>query len=811
MSTCRTLTAILLLALTGCHSTRLEEQIPQSTIGFEVSCPAVWAEMKSAPVTTEDFHESFGVYAYLYSDSWTDDLLPDYIYNEEIPASGHWRAEHNWPGSQWKIRFFAYAPYDGEGIVMSGQNVSGAPIITYTVPDNALEQSDIVTASPDGFDGNHNSTVSLEFNHVLTAVSFVTGSDIRAGSISEVILRNVYGKAEHQIGTDSWNGHDIIRDFSETVEADVSENTPGIPITEEAGTFMMIPQTLPENAEIEIRYTDQLTQTERTLTSSIGGTRWRTGEKIRYLISTGSITIEPVLEITTPSITYAGGDITLDVKSHYSVTDKDGTNEYELEWSTSFVEQDGNGNYIPAEIPDWIDVVDDGSTSGEYVLNIQPQTGTSDNPKNIILKNTPEISGIYDLATDGGTSAMTTANCYIVNAPGTYQLPLVYGNAIKEGNINSSAYTYTGSMSSGSILNTFINHLGNSITDPYIYNNINCIPDNAVLLWQDAHELVSNVALDNSKKNITFKVNSESIMQGNAVIAVRDQSNTIMWSWHIWVTDYKLGSDEVTIVNTDSEKSYALPINLGWCDQYTTSYPERAVLLMVKQHETGVKKVIEIRQAAATVTTRGNSTFYQWGRKDPFVPWSGTDGNKVWYDTDGNSSTSDFPHQAFGQRPACLTEYIMNPSVHSENIRGYYNLWNNSIQNVTGVKNDAIFEEEESSVKTVYDPCPKGYRVPMHRDFNGLNDTQDYALYNRSTRYWTYDMSNIGGGVLTLPMTYIRNCETGTLETWAPRAYYMISAYDGNAQRILNLGASESKAYKSADGSYAGTIRPVKE
>ncbi len=57
-----------------------------------------------------------------------------------------------------------------------------------------------------------------------------------------------------------------------------------------------------------------------------------------------------------------------------------------------------------------------------------------------MLQAATPVVGTYDLSTKGGTTAMNTANCYIINAPGRYSLPLVYGNAIKNGATNSSAY-----------------------------------------------------------------------------------------------------------------------------------------------------------------------------------------------------------------------------------------------------------------------------------------------------------------------------------------------------------------------------------
>ena len=152
---------------------------------------------------------------------------------------------------------------------------------------------------------------------------------------------------------------------------------------------------------------------------------------------------------------------------------------------------------------------------------------------------------------------MNTANCYIVNAPGTYSLPLVYGNAIKNGNANPEAYTQPLSQFSGK----FVNHRNVAITDPYIYNNANCVPDNAVLSWQDAENLVSNIRLNSEKTEILFDVAAASIKQGNAVISIRDASGTTMWNWHIWVWPYDL--TPVEIINGFNVTYNIMPVNLA--------------------------------------------------------------------------------------------------------------------------------------------------------------------------------------------------------------------------------------------------------
>ena len=105
---------------------------------------------------------------------------------------------------------------------------------------------------------------------------------------------------------------------------------------------------------------------------------------------------------------------------------------------------------------------------------------------------------------------MRTANCYIMNAPGTYRLPLVYGNAIDKVKVpgtgnNTSAYT-SSAPASYNILSTFINHRGVGITNPYIYNNANCTPAKCTLIWQDAQNLVTGVALSADRHFLQFTV-----------------------------------------------------------------------------------------------------------------------------------------------------------------------------------------------------------------------------------------------------------------------------------------------------------------
>ncbi|WP_373825979.1 fimbrillin family protein, partial [Bacteroides heparinolyticus] len=530
----------------------------------------------------------------------------------------------------------------------------------------------------------------------------------------------------------AWYGHGGTADFGQTLTAATPDpNLPGTAITQPAATFMMLPQTLPAGAKVEVVYTDNLTGTPRTLTADINGTTWTMGKTMVYRISTGSIVQTPTLEVTAPAdYEYTGGNKTYTVASYLAVTGGGATGRKPIAWTAEFSE-DGGLTWSDTK-PAWLTTFTasgaGGTSATSYPATVAAQVNSAPNPHTVALKSATQVNN-YDLSTKGGTAPASTANCYIVNAPGTYRLPLVYGNAIKGGVTNSSAYTSTAS--GANILNPFINHSGAGITNPYIYNNA-LTPANATLVWQDEKDLVTNVKLSTNRQFLEFTVNRATIRQGNAVVAVRDASNTVLWSWHIWVTDYKPGTSGTTtpdkeITNHQGKKYKIMSFNLGWCDGETKSYAERTVQVRFKQKPTAgytpaATQTITVKQKAHTITELGNNTYYQWGRKDPFVGALAGDVNKTWYDASGASHTNQRPQtSSFVTGNACITSGITLPNTFCTNYymdNTYYNLWD--------VNNNVVYTANDNVViKTIYDPSPVGYKLPPSNAFTGFTTTGD--------------------------------------------------------------------------------------
>ncbi|RRD89192.1 fimbrillin family protein [Bacteroides heparinolyticus] len=722
-------------------------------IGEDATAQNGGARTKASPVDNATMYEEMSVTAFVYpaSGSWpsafTGGSATSYMRTVRVKKSESWGTSYYWPGAARRISFFAVAPYDSPGLTrLTDGSGSTLPYLSYAVPADVADQKDLLVASSTDRPGNTSTAEALAMKHALTAVRFVTGDDMLAGTVSKITLKGVYSTGRLPLqASAAWYSPGGARDFAQTFSPEAvapDPQVPDTPLTPEAATFMMLPQTLPTNAKIEVMYKDELTNTQRTLTANIAGKTWPMGKTVTYRISTSSIVITSTLEVTPPAdYTYQGGNGSYTVKSYASVSGGGSTANVPIAWEAEFSE---NGSTWSSTPPAWLTAFTKEGTGGTSATpctaTVVAQVNSAPaNPHTLALQNAPQVTN-YDLSThdyQGNTMPMRTANCYIVNAPGTYRLPLVYGNAVDKVKVpvtgnNTSAYTSTAS--GGNVLTPFINHAGVGITDPYIYNN-GLTAHNCTLVWQDEPNLVTDVALSSDGHFLEFTVNQATIHQGNAVVAVRNASNTVLWSWHIWVTDYKPGTTGTTpdkeITNYQGVHYKIMSFNLGWCDGKEETYAERTVQVRFKQKPTAgytsaLTQTITVKQKAHTITELGNNTYFQWGRKDPFVGAildGSTTKNKTWYDASGTAYTNQLPPtSSFSTGNACITSGITLPNTFCTNQimdYKYANLW--SANNTVYTAND------HSVVKTIYDPSPVGYKLPPSNVYTGFTTTGQYT------------------------------------------------------------------------------------
>lgn len=417
-----------------------------------------------------------------------------------------------------------------------------------------------------------------------------------------------------------------------------------------------------------------------------------------------------------------------------------------------------------------------GFTSCEDILgHWEKPTPAAVTPEEPAAPTVTDLS-MVDCAGNARTS-MSTANCYMVHTAGDYKLPLVYGNAIKNGAANTAAYT--GITNTNTTL-TFPNHAGTAINAPWITKattgtgadkGMGIVVSTAELLWQDAQGLITAVGIIGDYLTLTVGKNA-SEQEGNAVIAAKDAGGNIVWSWHIWVTKETFAT--LTTVATGDHTYSVTPVNLGWV-------------------------------ATGGDGKKGYAPYYQWGRKDPFKG-TGAPADLTVYNLAG-TAIAGMTHD--DSTTPTIADNIKNPTKHyNSSTNGpcnptYDNMWD-AQQTATGNITTA-------TKKTVYDPCPAGFCVPTGNlyYFMGKDGSSSRAMgtWDGTNKGATWDNSvvanSITGTALFFPASGYRNYSSGTLSNVGSHGYYWsASPYSSYYGRYLFFSSSSWNWYSNirADG-----------
>ena len=270
----------------------------------------------------------------------------------------------------------------------------------------------------------------------------------------------------------------------------------------------------------------------------------------------------------------------------------------------------------------------------------------------------------------------------------------------------------------------------------------------AEVLWEsfgtnvttNVGDLVKNVNYADGA--ISFETPS-TFKEGNAVIAAKDAEDNILWSWHIWLTDQP--EEQV--------------------------YYNKAGTMMD-------------RNLGATSATPGDvgalGLLYQWGRKDPFLGSSSISSNTI------AESTIDWPSAVSSDPITGTIAYATaNPTTfityNSSNWEWYY----------TGSSTtDNTRWTTSTAKKSIYDPCPSGWRVPDGGD-DGIWST---AAGSSSYFNYAFDDTNKGmnfsgkfGSASTIwyPASGLRVCDNGILKYVGEEGYYCSDSPDRYRAYIL--------------------------
>ena len=254
------------------------------------------------------------------------------------------------------------------------------------------------------------------------------------------------------------------------------------------------------------------------------------------------------------------------------------------------------------------------------------------------------------------------------------------------------------------------------------------------IVWTEELNLIDPPV--QSGRLIKVKANQ---LEGNVVICAK-KNDKIVWSWHIWVVDYNPMTSYMPVVNNHQWMTY----NLGG-----------------------------ISNAVNTTSTLG--LFYQWGRKDPFPRNAVLDGTseKPLYDKGGNSFT--IKKEQVTEAKNLITS-IEKPYIFYFNKNGNGDWYSNATN-----YDNTLWEES----KTIYDPCPVGWKVPSSTAMAGFNPAL-FAWIYRGYRHEETGFYLIASGYRD-PSTgeIVNSTETLTYLT------YWGADYDALKARLAFYGKSD--------------------
>ena len=767
---------------------------------------------------------------------------PEWFHAKKTKKNGELYSPIRWAFSQPYARFFAVYPNTESYSKMTIGNTetSGSPSVDFEVEPDVRDQKDFMTACTGNVHyatrGVH-PTTNLDFRHALTGIRFAVGQNLSWNKIiDKVEIQNAVMKSKYTLSKD-FNGTGAAWDHSADtrgtatlsgVSVSTSES-PNTTIMGNAGdnfTFYMIPQVLTgKNVKVNVHCTDG------TVIDVVLKGEWKAGTTRTYKLSQTNSNWNYVLTATDPSRAANYDETTSQAYTITSYRENSGTRQA-VPWKVIGYDADNDGTFTMAEKPAWLTALSSESGSGGTSAEAGTATLTKDvkdllKERNDRLKNATAVgsaSAPYDLSLhnyQGATTARNTANSYLISAPGHYRIPLVYGNAIKNGATNSNAYetTATGTY----VLQHFKDHNNQNITDPWIEksNAANAGIDGAKIVWADEQDLVhlsaSPIKQDGGNAYLDFEVKQADIKSGNAVVAVT-KNGTVLWSWHLWFAP-KDALDKIKVTNHQNKNYDFTKEALGWKPiQWSGSTYSSARTVKVKVEQTvannGTKQeaVINITQNPGNVK-QGATTLYQFGRKDAFP---GVDASKLATNSHFTENAGDNMSIENGiQHP---DRYYAGGSNWNNNY-GYYNLWSadNTVTGGWNVGNDNLV------VKTVYDPSPVGFKMPANNAFTGFtadgkNDgaknvdgTDDLQTFsnNFGHNFWT---SSSKTATINFPASGFRFSNGGSLTDVGRSGYYWLAVPGSSSNGCDLLFHSFNVRPLSDDArSFGFAVRPVSE
>ena len=679
--------------------------------------------------------------------SWAsakDNAKPGFMYDQLVewktsPDRWEYSPVKYWPGkvdgaNYGKVSFFAWSKNAESIASVSANTAAGAPKLTVTVPDAQANQKDLVTdvLIDETSQTTSGGVVPFAFSHVLSRIGFEARlkEQYLDATVKVTSLKVSYGdKAVKSKGTYTFGDTDDAEGTwaldatymsstvsDEVVTADVTlDNTASLtttPLNGENAYLMLLPQTVGDG-DVLLDVTWTVTATDDAVvtnvqTISLPAQTWVQGWAYDY---------ELVVSLT--AVTFGGVTV--------NKWDDD------ILFAPCTITYKANGGT-------GADVVEERITNITSYPLWNGHTFTSPAANHILDRWNTQADGSGVSYAAGATIkfpgdltlyaqwAVPPVNCYMVALGGEVTFPV------------ARAYVNDGLNNDTLRVDTLSDYTG-AFT--------------SAVVWDDSSVINGTPSVSGNGKSAKVTVNTNNV-SGNAVVAVKKSGGDIVWSWHIWVTDY---DGSVTYTN-----------------EYNTN-------------NNGSSFVFMDRNLGATQAGLGSGAstglFYQWGRKDPF------------------QATGSVTTAATSSTIGTIVYTLRHPdefiTAGSSPYDWHYASRNNELWGHSGVK-------------TIYDPCPWGWRVPKNSGMSAA--TSHWYGFTKDNVIGAFSQGYNWGTNALYPAAGCRSYSTGNFYNGGSHGYYWsASPYDSSGGKASGLDVYSGNVVQGYNDyhPYGFSVRCVKE
>jgi len=293
----------------------------------------------------------------------------------------------------------------------------------------------------------------------------------------------------------------------------------------------------------------------------------------------------------------------------------------------------------------------------------------------------------------------TDANCYMLQPPATEGMSRIYAIPVRRAAVFWNPD------------NVDLGLYGASGGDNEVFTLSEGTPWTASVEWAsfagdfdaDAFLTVKSGAGFDSGSNpgAFFKVKVDAGMSGSAVVSVKNADGVILWSWHLWVTDY---DPDVPMAPEAGKYLYTVPG--GEIHRYNGA----TLWAAGKAYEGAfmMDRNLGARASGSLYLPDTYGFLYQYGRKDPFTWDSKATGAVNW--------TTPNPDGGY----ANTRWAVHNPTRWINRGAWQSGDWTATTDELysTKVWHDPLYDassgdERHEADKSIYDPCPPGWSVPQ--------------------------------------------------------------------------------------------------